>query len=324
MKIAVRTERDASRNFAMQNIPEIQCSTESPGKNSAIRRPDRVCELLAHNELLEKRNRELVAAYTTLDDEFRTVGLIQQSLLPRSTPMIPKLTIATDYRPCGRAGGDYYDFFKLRNDLWGILLADVSGHGTPAAVIMAVTHALAHAYRSVAHIPAALLTHLDRALARRYSFDGSFVTAFYGVFDASTRRMTYASAGHPSPRLLRGDGSASIDISALASDGGLPLGAFDVFERNGYESVTIALMPGDAMILYTDGISEARNQRGEFFGPEGIDRVLRSVPRGHPTELIGNLNASIMAFTADASPDAVSSPWGATKPSWPFGGKRRP
>jgi serine phosphatase RsbU (regulator of sigma subunit) len=268
-------------------------------------RAKRESELLALNALLERKHRELVAAFTSLDEEFRAVGIIQQSLLPRSIPEIPTLALAADYRPCARAGGDYYDFFKLPNNLWGIFLADVSGHGPPAAVIMAVTHALAHSYRDLAHCPAEFLTHLHRTLARRYTSAGSFVTAFYGVFDPTNRTLRYATAGHPSPRLLRSaDAGGAATIYDLEGPGGLPLGIFDELDSNCYDSASIILHPGDALLLYTDGISEARAQDGEFFGPEGLDHALRSSkPRCNPSELIHAVNDAVADFTSNAPLD---------------------
>src|SRR5262249_25376332 len=126
---------------------------------------------------------ELQRAYQDLDREFKIVGEIQRSLLPAELPTIPTLDLAAYYQPSQRAGGDYYDFFPLPEGKWGIFIADVSGHGTPAAVLMAVTHCIAHTHPGPPMLPARVLDYLNHHLARRYtSQNRSFVTAFYGIY----------------------------------------------------------------------------------------------------------------------------------------------
>ncbi len=119
-------------------------------------------------------------------------------------PKIPNLELAAYYRTSRWAGGDYYDFFPLPDGRWGILVADVSGHGTPAAVMMAITHSLAHSLPGPADPPATLLGHVNRQLSMHYTIANEvFVTAFYGIYDPVARTLTYSSAGHNPPRLMR-------------------------------------------------------------------------------------------------------------------------
>ena len=119
----------------------------------------------------------LKEAYQTLDGEFAAVGNIQRSLLPAELPRVPTLDLAAFYQPSRRAGGDYYDFFPLPDGKWGVWIADVSGHGTPAAVLMAVTHTIAHTHPGPPTPPGRLLAYVNNHLTRRYTSDGSFVTA---------------------------------------------------------------------------------------------------------------------------------------------------
>src|SRR5262249_22682213 len=144
------------------------------------------------------------------------------------------------------AGGDYYDVFALPGGRWGLLIADVSGHGTPAAVMMAVTHSIAHTYPGDPEEPAALLSFINHHLSTRYTADfETFVTAFYGIYDPPRRSLTYASAGHNPPRLKRcADGS----VLALDGVGNLPLGVLDGLP---YDQTTLALQPGDQIVFYT-------------------------------------------------------------------------
>ena len=219
-----------------------------------------------HNLVLSEQLKE---AYQAVNYELQVVAQIQRSILPSHMPHIPNLSVAAYYQTSQQAGGDYYDFFSLPQGRWGFLIADVSGHGTPAAVLMAVTHALAHTYQGDHHRPGLLLEHLNRELFRLHtSRSDTFVTAFYAIYDPQTRRMEYASAGHNPPRLKRcQDGS----LALLDQAGGLPLGITPVQE---YRSASLQLVPGDQVVLYTDGITEAHDPSGNQFGLARLDRAL--------------------------------------------------
>jgi sigma-B regulation protein RsbU (phosphoserine phosphatase) len=207
---------------------------------------------------------EVKRAYDRLDRELQVVADIQRSLLPTTLPAIPTLDLAADYQTSTRAGGDYYDFFPLPGGKWGILIADVSGHGTPAAVIMAVTHSIAHMLRGPACPPSRMMTFVNQHLTARYTGgSGTFVTAFYGIYDPATRTLSYSSAGHPTPRVIRNDRVVPLDPKA-----GLPLG---IDETEEYFDCEHTLEPDDTFVLYTDGITEARNPEGDMFGDSRLD-----------------------------------------------------
>ncbi len=212
---------------------------------------------------------EVKTAYQAVDRELKVIEDIQRSLLPAELPRIPGLDLAVHYQTSHRAGGDYYDFFQLPGGKWGILIADVSGHGSPAAVLMAITHSIAHTYPGPAAPPGKLLAYLNDQLAGRYTREnGIFVTAFYGIYDPGQRALSYACAGHPAPRIKR----CSVGtFDALDSVSGLPLGiATDLdYPVGGY-----ALRPGDQIVFYTDGITEAVNPAGQMFGVRRLDEVL--------------------------------------------------
>ncbi|WP_373653422.1 GAF domain-containing SpoIIE family protein phosphatase [Schlesneria sp. DSM 10557] len=212
---------------------------------------------------------ELRQAYQVLDREMKAVGDIQRSLLPSSLPSIPTLDIACYYQPAQRAGGDYYDFFPMPDGKWGIFIADVSGHGTPAAVLMAVTHCIAHTHPGPPLPPGKLLEYLNCHLCSRYIGTSSrFVTGFYCIYDPARRVITYACAGHNPPRLKRcQDGS----LLSLDQARGLPLG---ILKETHYEEAELQLQQGDQIIFYTDGITEAQSTDGKFFGTERLDHEL--------------------------------------------------
>jgi sigma-B regulation protein RsbU (phosphoserine phosphatase) len=219
-----------------------------------------------HNLVL--RN-ELRQTYDIVERELKVVADIQRSLLPQTLPKIPNLELAAYYRTSRWAGGDYYDFFPLPDGRWGIMVADVSGHGTPAAVMMAICHSLAHSMAGPADPPAAMLGYLNRQLSTLYTIANEvFVTAFYGIYDPAGARLTYSSAGHNPPRLIRcRDGT----VQSLEEVGGPPLGLMEELE---YEQTTLDLQAGDVMAFYTDGITEAMDPRGAQFGTTRLDEIL--------------------------------------------------
>lgn len=240
---------------------------------------------------------QLQSALSALDRELRAVGQIQRSLLPASLPDLPGVEFAAHYHTSASAGGDYYDFFPLEGGRLGIFIADVSGHGTPAAVLMAITHALAHTAPGTLAPPHDVLAHLNARLAQSYTLDGSFVTAFYAVFDPRSLRLTYSCAGHNPPRLRRGENIRSIDAAS-----GLPLGVLD---DQSFPESTIDLLPGDLLLLYTDGITEAMPAPApdgsvNLFGVERLDAILARSQRCSARECVDLITGEVAAFVKGA------------------------
>ena len=245
------------------------------------------------------RNR-LAAALGTLDRELQAVGDIQRSLLPKSLPVIPGFELATSYATSARAGGDYYDFFPLPGGSWGLFIADVSGHGTPAAVLMAITHAVAHARPGTHAPPASLLGYLNDRLTEAYTSGGTFVTAFYAVLDPAAGTLTYSRAGHNPPRLVGGGRVRALDRAA-----GLPLG---ILAGQAYDQAVVRMTPGDLLLLYTDGITEAMapsadGTNRELFGTDRLDAVLLDCHgRTAAAAYVDRVLAGVADFTARSPP----------------------
>ena len=260
--------------------------------------------------LSRRQDRELKHALALLDHEMKAVGQIQLSLLPKELPKIPTLEMAAHYEASTRAGGDYYDFFPLAHaaldpgspdgdpeERWGILIADVSGHGTPAAVVMAITHAIAHGFEHPSMPASHLLDFVNRRLCSGYTSEQvMFVTAFYGIYNPQTRTLLYSSAGHNPPRLRRAGTKAFQDLGDAQ---GMPLG-LDPTEK--YPDSEIQLEPGDVIALYTDGITEARNDAGELSGVELLDAALGEA-NGTPKELIDRTLAAVEHHAAGREAD---------------------
>ena len=182
--------------FAREQIPDLVWRSNLLGR--------------ATNNLVLRE--ELRQAYPALDRELKIVADIQRSLLPARLPTISTMDLAAHYQPAQRAGGDYYDFFPLPDDKLGIFIGDVSGHGTPAAVLMAVTHCIAHTHPGPPVSPGKVLDYINHHLATHYTNSSeTFVTAFFGVYDPARRLLTYSCAGHNPPRLKRcQDGIAAV------------------------------------------------------------------------------------------------------------------
>lgn len=228
--------------------------------------------------------------YAELDQELKRIAEIQRALLPRRLPPIPGFDLAAWYQTAARAGGDYYDFFDLGDGRWGMLIADVSGHGTPAAVVMAMLRTMLHAHCVSCVTPAELLRNANRQLVdHSLRYDGTFVTAFYGVLDPKSGALRYASAGHNPPLLV----DARVHVRELDEAQALPL-AID--ESTAFEEGEAALRPGDTLLLYTDGITEAQNAAGEMYGRERLLSCVREdVPNAQ--HIIDCVRHKLMAFT---------------------------
>jgi sigma-B regulation protein RsbU (phosphoserine phosphatase) len=284
MNLVVFLQR-AANAFDPHSLPQMVWTTNLFGRAT-------------HNLVITS---QLKKALDALDREMKTIADIQRSLLPQELPKIPTLDLAAYYQPATHAGGDYYDFFPLPQNRWGVLIADVAGHGSPAAVLMAITHALAHTIAipgpHECPDPATMLNYLNHHLARRYT-GGTyrFVTAFFAVYDPATHKIAYTSAGHPAPRVKRCSDGGVFSLNAANS---FPLG---IDPDAKYTSARQTLERGDQVLFYTDGISEARSKAGELFGVERLDRSVESC-RIDAAGLIAAVLHDVEAFSAGREPD---------------------
>ncbi|HEV2616387.1 MAG TPA: PP2C family protein-serine/threonine phosphatase [Candidatus Acidoferrales bacterium] len=241
----------------------------------------------------------LARTLAELDRERQEVGEIQRLLLPASLPEIPGFEMSPYYQPSGHASGDYYDVVPLIDGQWGFVMADVAGHGTPAAVIMTVMRTLIHAELPSNRDKSAgeFLGHVNKVMSETYLRDGRFVTVWAAVLDPVSRQLTCASAGHNPPRLLRDGSVFALDVAT-----GLPLG---IDPAATYEEVGIGLEPEDLLVIYTDGITEAMRpgtDGPELFGTERLDRVLSESGSDRTCDCTERVRKAIAVFTNDAAP----------------------
>lgn len=212
---------------------------------------------LMHRELMEKRR---------IEDELHLAHQVVEGLLPRSIPLLHGFDIYGMNLSVETVGGDYFDFIEVFDDRLGLLIADVSGKGLPAALIMASFRAYMHATIINEFAARVVMSRVNRLLYDSIA-GNKFISAFYGLVDPDTKRMIYINAGHNPPLLIRANGSHE-----LLDDGGFALG---IFRESRYSEQIIDLKSGDILVLYTDGVSEAKNYRDEEFGVAGLERVVR-------------------------------------------------
>jgi sigma-B regulation protein RsbU (phosphoserine phosphatase) len=213
------------------------------------------------------------------DRELQIAREIQQSLFPRTWPQVAGFEVAARSRSCFEVGGDYYDFIPLDGGRLGLVIADVSGKGTPASLMMASVHAWLQAMAGTAR-PPQVLERLNRFLYANTQVS-RYVTLFYAELDPSRRRLTYVNAGHVPPYLVRkGDGGL---VRLLA--GGPVLG---LLEEVSLEAGDVDLLPGDLLAVVTDGVTEAQSPAGDEFGDDRVRRELAAAAgRGAPAVLEG-------------------------------------
>jgi serine phosphatase RsbU (regulator of sigma subunit) len=232
-----------------------------------------------HLALRETRER-LAQQLQAIQKELETARQIQHSILPESVPQMEGLDIAARYAPMAEVAGDFYDFIAVDQQRVGILVADVSGHGMPAALIASMLKIALAAQVDHAADPARVLHGLNQALCGK--FQHHYVTAAYAFVDTAKRILRYAGAGHP-PLLLWSSSSATVrDIA----ENGLFLGKFDFAT---YSSVEIPIAPGDWGLLYTDGVSETTNAAQVEFGTERFREFLQGERNTSATQLADRL-----------------------------------
>jgi sigma-B regulation protein RsbU (phosphoserine phosphatase) len=186
---------------------------------------------------------------------------IQEALLPRSSPYIPGFAVTGLSTPAGAVGGDWYDFIPFDDGRWGLVLADVSGKGTAAALLMSATRGILRSL-ATACCPSEVLTKLNELLVNDFP-SGRFVTMVYAILDPATRTLKFSSAGHLRPLLIENSHAQFLD-----TERGLPLG----IGPGGYSEAQVQLAPGSRLLFYSDGITEATNLEDDEYGAERLEK----------------------------------------------------
>lgn len=231
-----------------------------------------------YEQSLEKRK---------LDRELRLAGAIQERLLPERAPDIEGYDIAAQGIPCSEVGGDFYDFVPAAKGRTALIIADVAGKGMPGALLMASSRAGLRAYLESTQEPRELMRRLNVNLYND-TRSGQFVSLFCSILDPKRRVLTYTNAGHNPPLLVRGQNIEQLEA------GGLVLGAS---ETEVYEQAEVTLEPGDLLLFYTDGVTEAMDRNGDIFGLGRLEELLRATEDAPPEEIIKRILVAIKVFT---------------------------
>src|SRR5271169_1797512 len=189
---------------------------------------------------------------------------IQEALLPRSSPYIPGFAVTGLSTPAGAVGGDWYDFIPFDDGRWGLVLADVSGKGTAAALLMSATRGMLRSL-ATACCPSDVLNKLNQLLVNDFP-SGRFVTMLYAVLDPASRTLRFSSAGHLRPLLVENAAARFLD-----TERGMPLG----IGSGGYSEAQVQLAPGARVLFYSDGITEATDPEGDEYGAERLEKHFR-------------------------------------------------
>jgi serine phosphatase RsbU (regulator of sigma subunit) len=236
-----------------------------------------------------------------LEEELRIAHEIQMSLLPQGPLHMRGLSVSALCVPAREVGGDYYDFFQLDDQRLGVLIADVSGKGTSAALYMAELKGLVLSLSRIHTSPRELLINANRLIAEHLDAR-SFITMTYAVIDLGAGTMTYARAGHTPLIYVPGGVGVRRQVRILAPDGmvlGLKLDKGEMFERLLQEE-TIPLCAGDLYLFFTDGISEAMNARDDCFGEGRLGQLAETHAHLRSDELRERVLREISAFVGDA------------------------
>jgi serine phosphatase RsbU (regulator of sigma subunit) len=257
-----------------------------------------IADLQRKNEELARAYRELQAAQAALvekerlERELELAREIQQSILPQELPCRPGFECAARYRPARQVGGDFYDVIPLAGGRVGLVMADVSDKGIAAALFMALTRSLIRAEARRSSLPQQVLTDVHKLLLE-ISESNMFVTVFYGVLDPAEGTLRYVRAGHDRPLLL----SPARSACRFLEGDGMFLG---VVESLTLEEVHMELQPGDLLVLYTDGVTDAHAPSGELFGAERLQRAVCAAGRPSAQDICDRVFARVEQFQAGA------------------------
>ena len=236
--------------------------------------------LITYMEVLEKRD---------MEREVEIAATIQKRLLPQSFPEDPHTEISAFSISAKGVGGDYYDALKISESKTSLVMCDVSGKGIPAALIMVMIRTIVHLIADKIQSTSEALEWINSGIAGQIAIE-HFATLAYVTYDSSSGMLEFSSAGHLPLLICRGSSSPCDEIGEI----GIPLG---IDETEQYQNESVQLESGDSIVLYTDGITEAENEKGQYFGKENLIAFLKAHSGEGPTEITKELQKHLNSFT---------------------------
>ena len=229
-------------------------------------------------------------------EQFKIARDIQLHLVPTSLPHIAGISIGAEYNAAQEVGGDYYDIYQIDHDHIGLVVFDVAGKGVPGALLMAITATFLKMAAPRSTSPAWVLNEVNAALSTEIH-RGLYVTAMYVVLEVSTGKLTVCNAGHPDGLLIRAGGGVCDEVNPRGA-------ALGLLRPNRFratlEAQTYQMQPGDTLLLYTDGIVEARDPDGNEFGQERLTRIACTHAAEGPRRLAAELLAAVQQHAGSA------------------------
>ncbi|MFZ9585942.1 MAG: PP2C family protein-serine/threonine phosphatase, partial [Pseudohongiellaceae bacterium] len=230
--------------------------------------------------------------------ELRAAHDTQMSIMPHENPIVPGCDISGICIPANEVGGDFFDYFLVSPGTLVFVIADVSGKGLSAALVMAVTRTMVRDLAQSGRRPGEILRETNERL-RESRRSGAFVTLFLGIYHSASGQVTYANGGHLPPYLISSTG----EVATVGEATGTIVG---MLEQQDYQDAEFTLQPGDTLLLHTDGYPEARSPAGEFYGTSRIKHFLQRHARGSVRELCDAITAEIAAFQHDSLSDDLT------------------
>ena len=243
-----------------------------------------------------KQSQEEHSQLESLKTDLAVAGEIQQAILPRIFPPFPEnehdLDLAATMMPAKDVGGDFYDFFRIDDDHIGLVMADVSGKGVPAAIFMAVSRTLIRTIAMQGYEPGICLTKSNELLCKE-SIDSMFVTVFYAIYNIRTGELAYCNGGHNAPYIIKSNGR--VEMMPLSTN--CMVGAIDGWE---FKSAHSQLGVGDTLVMYTDGVNEAFNTDFQEYGEERMEQLLHQQSNNDCRKLIDAQMNDVKTFVGEA------------------------
>lgn len=239
----------------------------------------------------------LSALKETIDKENAMAVNIQKNLLPLSLPEIPGYKIFATWKPASVVSGDHYDIINVDKNLYGICIADASGHGVPAALLMSNLQSAFRMITANTVSPKDVCTQLNKFYVETME-QGKFISFFFGILDTEKNTFVYSNAGHPPSLVIRHN-----QVVISLESGGLLLG---IDSRSEYQEGKVELNTGDVILLYTDGIIEAQNNKGELFGEERLINACRRVLNTSAFDISQEILTSVSKFSNGKNKDDLT------------------
>ena len=261
-------------------------------RNEVGRLADSFSEMSTEIDRYTKEVRQLTGEKERAEAELNLAARIQSSMLPTEFPVRPELTLFASMDPAKEVGGDFYDFFFIDEEHLGLVIADVSGKGVPAALFMMMSKILLKNHAMTGLSPAEVLNRTNLGICEN-NRNNMFVTVWFGVLDIATGHVTAANAGHEYPMIRKPDGGFEI----MKDRHGFVLGAL---RRKRYTEYEFDIEPGGTLFVYTDGAAEATDRDNRLFGTERMLGALNLEPAASPEVLLTNMKSAIDGFVGEA------------------------